>query len=183
MTRTSMAVAFGLFALACGSSAPGPAAPTVGGDGPDDGNVDSTVAPSAEPAHPAEAAPSTAAEAGPDAGPALVAAERLAFEQAKPVFEAHCAKCHVTGGKKAKPTTLGHFDMTSYPFGGHHAGEISAEVRKVLGIGGGKPTMPLDKPGAVKGDELALIAAWADAFDKAHAAGASGEGGHGEHKH
>jgi hypothetical protein len=38
--------------------------------------------------------------------------------------------------------------------------------------------MPADKKGTVKGDELALIAAWADAFDKAHAGGAHEGAGH-----
>jgi hypothetical protein len=75
--------------------------------------------------------------------------------------------------------------MTTYPFAGHHAHEVAAEVRKVLGVGGGEPTMPLDKPGAVKGDELALVVAWADAFDRAHAAQDEGHQDHGQgtHKH
>ena len=60
--------------------------------------------------------------------------------------------------------------MDRYPFGGHHAGEAGQAIRKVLGIGGAtKPTMPSDDPGAVTGDDLAKIAAWADAFDRAHA--------------
>jgi hypothetical protein len=43
-------------------------------------------------------------------------------------------------------------------------------VRKVLGAGGaGKATMPSDDPGAVTGDDLRLIIAWADVFDHAHA--------------
>jgi hypothetical protein len=42
--------------------------------------------------------------------------------------------------------------------------------------------MPQDNKGAVKGDELALIAAWADAFDKAHAGGAHEGMGH-DHDH
>jgi hypothetical protein len=62
--------------------------------------------------------------------------------------------------------------------------EIGKEIRKSLAIGGGKATMPFDKKGAVKGDELALIAAWADTFDASHAGGAhDGHEGHGEHKH
>ena len=114
----------------------------------------------------------------------LLAAETGAFEKAKPVFDKHCAKCHSKGGKNAKPKALDHFDMSSYPFGGHHAGEIAAEIRKVLAIGGGKPTMPADQPGAVTGDELSLIAAWADAFEKSHAGGAhEGHGESGEHHH
>jgi hypothetical protein len=44
--------------------------------------------------------------------------------------------------------------------------------------------MPRQKPGSVKGDEFALIAAWADAFDVSHAAGAhEGHAGHDEHEH
>ena len=58
--------------------------------------------------------------------------------------------------------------MTTYPFGGHHAATMATTIRKVLAIGGGKPTMPANKKGAVKGDELALIAPWADAFEAAH---------------
>ena len=111
----------------------------------------------------------------------LIAAETAAFEKAKPVFDKYCASCH-TQGPKAKKKTLDHFDMTTYPFGGHHAMEISKEIREVLAIGGGKPTMPRGKPGAVKGEELASIAAWADAFDAAHAGGAHEGQGH-DHGH
>ncbi len=113
----------------------------------------------------------------------LLAAETTAYEQARPVLDTYCAKCHAKGGKNARPKSLEHFDMSSYPFGGHHAVEIGTEVRKVLGIGGGKPTMPFDHPGAVKGDELALIAAWADAYDKAHEGGAHADRGHGDGDH
>jgi hypothetical protein len=60
--------------------------------------------------------------------------------------------------------------MTSYPFGGEHAAEITQSIRKVLAIGGGKAKMPKDKPGSVQGPELSLISDWADAYDKAHAA-------------
>jgi hypothetical protein len=109
----------------------------------------------------------------------LLAAETSAFELAEPVFKQHCARCHVKGGKNARARTLKHLDMTSYPFGGHHADEISTKIRKVLAIGGGKPTMPKDDLGAVEGDELSLIAAWADAHDKAHAGGAHEDRGHG----
>lgn len=110
----------------------------------------------------------------------LLGNELAAFEAAKPVFDKYCGSCH-TQRPKAKKKTLGHFDMTTYPFGGHHAMAISREIREVLAIGGGKPTMPRGKPGVVKGQELALIAAWADAFDEAHAGGvheATPEHGH-----
>lgn len=109
----------------------------------------------------------------------LLAAETAAFEKAKPVFDKFCAKCHTKGGKMATQKKLDHFDMTAYPFGGHHAMDVSGSIRKSLAIGGGKATMPFDKKGAVKGDELALIAAWADAFDASHKGGAhEGHGGH-----
>ncbi len=132
------------------------------------------------------AQPTEAPEPQPDPTQAkteLAAAEKSAFEMAEPVFKQHCARCHVKGEKKSKAKTLGHFDMTTYPFGGHHADEISAKIRKVLAIGGGKPTMPKDDRGAVQGDELSLIAAWADAYDRAHAGGAHEDRGHGAHDH
>lgn len=104
-------------------------------------------------------------------------AERAAFDKAKPVFDKYCTKCHVKGAEKAKEKSLKHFDMTTYPLGGHHADKVAGSVRKVLGVGG-KKTMPKDDPGVVEGEELALILAWADAFDKAHAGGAHPDTGH-----
>jgi len=95
-------------------------------------------------------------------------AEQAAYAKAKPVFAKYCASCHTKDGAKATAKKLDHFDMTTYPFGGHHAMTMATTIRKVLAIGGGKPTMPANKKGAVKGDELALIAAWADAFEAAH---------------
>ncbi len=113
---------------------------------------------------------------------ALLAAETTAYEQAKPVFGKYCAGCHQQGGKKASAKKLGHLDITTYPFAGHHTMEVAITIRKALAIGGGKATMPFDKPGLVKGDELALIAAWADAFDASHAGGAhEGMAGHDGH--
>jgi uncharacterized membrane protein len=133
----------------------------------------------------AEPTPPGRVRADPDDTRAdLLAAETAAFERARPVFDRHCARCHARGGDNPRPEALEHCDMSSYPFRGHHAGEIAAEIRTVLAIGGGKPTMPADQPGAVTGDELALIAAWADAFEKSHAAGAhEGHGHGGEHDH
>jgi hypothetical protein len=96
--------------------------------------------------------------------------EIAAFEKAKPAFERHCFRCHTAGGKKAKPKALAHIGMDSYPFGGHHADEAGSVVRKVLGAGRGQPTMPSDDPGAVRGDDLAQILAWADVFERAHPA-------------
>ena len=96
--------------------------------------------------------------------------EIAAFEQAKPAFERHCFRCHTSAGKKSTPKALAHISMDGYPFGGHHADESGSVVRKVLGAGGGKPTMPSDDPGSVPGADLGPILAWADAFDHAHPA-------------
>ncbi len=93
--------------------------------------------------------------------------ELAAFERARPAFERHCFRCHTTGGKKSKPKTLAHLSMDGYPFGGHHADQAGAVVRKVLGESGGKATMPSDDPGAVTGEDLARILAWAQAYDAA----------------
>jgi hypothetical protein len=112
---------------------------------------------------------------------ALLEAEKIAYEQARPVFEKYCAKCHSKDGKKATASKLKHFSMDAYPFGGHHAAEIGEEIREVLGATGKKPTMPMDKPGAIRGQELELILAWSKAFDAAHAAGLHQH--HGEHSH
>jgi mono/diheme cytochrome c family protein len=95
--------------------------------------------------------------------------EADAYAHAKPVFEKYCAKCHTKGGEKATPKKLDHFDMTTYPFGGHHAKTIGTTIRTVLGLAKKKPEMPDDKPGSVKGDDLDALKAWADAWDAAHA--------------
>jgi hypothetical protein len=173
-----------VLAAACGGgSRPAPATPPPADPVPMNEPVAADPAQPAEPATPAE----PAAPAAPDPAQIkadLLAVETAAFEKAKPVFDKHCARCHVKGNKLATKKKLAHFDMTTYPFGGEHAMEIGAEIRKTLGIGGGKVTMPFDKKGAVKGDELALIAAWADAFDASHQGGAhEGHAGHGGHKH
>jgi hypothetical protein len=115
----------------------------------------------------------------------LLAAEMAAYEKAKPVFDTYCAKCHSKDGSKQSISKREHFDITTYPFGGHHAMDVHNEVRVVLGLTGKKPTMPADKKGAVKGEELALIKAWTDAFEASHKGGAhEGHDQHsGGHKH
>jgi mono/diheme cytochrome c family protein len=108
--------------------------------------------------------------------------ETAAWDQAKPVFEKYCAHCHTTAGKKKSAKKLDHFNMDSYPLTGHHAATIGFTIRDVLGISGKKPTMPSDKPGSVKGDELALVNAWTDAWEAAEKAGKHPHAaGHGEH--
>jgi len=95
--------------------------------------------------------------------------ELEAYERAKPVFETYCASCHTMRGKKSTEESLEHFKMDGYPFGGHHADEITEALREVLALSGSKkPSMPKDKPGAVQGEELQRIVAWADAYDQAH---------------
>jgi hypothetical protein len=102
----------------------------------------------------------------------VTAAEKDAFTDARAVFERQCFRCHSKDGKKAKAKAKArsHLDMTSYPFGGHHAGEAGDAVRNALGAGPkkGRATMPSDDPGAVKGADLKFILAWADAFTLAH---------------
>ena len=111
----------------------------------------------------------------------LLAAETAAYEKAKPVFDKFCSKCHSKAGKLTGQKKRDHFDMTTYPFGGHHAMELGKQIRTSLGIDGSKPTMPYDKKGAVQGEELKLIAAWCDSFDASHTGGA--HDGHGDHEH
>src|SRR5262245_48860125 len=98
------------------------------------------------------------------AGPAPPAAEMAAFRAAKPAFAQHCFRCHTSGGAKSKPRALRHMNMDQYPFGGHHAGSAGSVVRKVVSAPPGtRPKMPSDDPGAVAGDALARMLAWADA--------------------
>ncbi len=180
MTRYAFALCATFALAACGSkSAPKTTPP------PDDEPVAASPDAMREEDDVATIPPPDAEPAGPDPAQVkadLLAAETVAYEAAKPVFQKYCAGCHQKGGKSATSKKMGHFDMTAYPFGGHHAGEISATIRKVLAIGGGTPTMPKGKPGSVKGDDLALIAAWADTFDASMAGGAhEGMPGHETH--
>jgi uncharacterized membrane protein len=162
-----------------GTSKPAPMTPPPGDPVPMNESTAAEATKPAEPATPGE--PATPAPDPAKVKAELLATELAAFEKAKPVFEKYCASCHAKGGKLATAKKLDHFDMTTYPFGGHHAAEIGGEIRKSLAIGGGKPTMPFNNKGAVKGDDLALIAAWADAFDASHRGGA--HEGHSGHKH
>jgi hypothetical protein len=157
-----------LGAAACGGGGSKPAAPTEPTPTEPTPAVANTEAP------PPEAPPETPPEpAKPDPEQIkkdAMDAELAAFEKAKPVFEATCKSCHVKGQKNASAKKLSEFEMTAYPFTGKH--NTAKDIREVLAIGGGKATMPKNKPGSVKGDDLAAIAAWADAWDAAEAAGA-----------
>ena len=101
---------------------------------------------------------------------AVSPSEATAFALARPALEKHCFRCHSTVGGKAKRKALAHLDMTRYPFAGHHAAEAGAVVRAALGAGpdGAKATMPKEEPGRVKGEDLAMILQWSDAFAAAH---------------
>jgi hypothetical protein len=107
----------------------------------------------------------------------VTATERQAFEEARPAFERHCFRCHSKDGPKdgktstkAKAQARAHVDMTSYPFGGHHAGEAGPAILTALGLGPEhkRATMPSDDPGSVTDEDLRLIRAWAEAFSVAH---------------
>lgn len=102
----------------------------------------------------------------------LLADETSAWQQAQPVFAKYCASCHTQDGAKATATKLEHFTMDTYPLGGHHAATIGPTMRDALGLDGKQATMPADKPGSVTGPDLAVIAAWIDAWDAAERGGA-----------
>jgi hypothetical protein len=168
--------------VACGGGSVAPATPVVADPVPMNEPTPPVVADEPEPTDPVK----SAEPAAPDPATIkadLLAVENAAFEKAKPVFEKWCASCHSKDGKKTSAKKREHFDMTTYPFGGHHAMEISGEIREVLGLTGKKPTMPADKKGAVKGEELESIKAWADAFDASHRGGAHEGHGSGGHEH
>ncbi|MBP9202832.1 MAG: c-type cytochrome [Kofleriaceae bacterium] len=116
--------------------------------------------------------PVAEAKPAPDPKLALLDAEKATYEAAKPVFEKACALCHTQAGAKKSAKKLAEFDMTSYPFTGKYAGDIAATMKKVLGVGGGKATMPANKPGSVKDGDLELIVAWANAWQAAQDGGA-----------
>jgi hypothetical protein len=181
MMKHLLTIATVLAFAACGSKKPAPTTPTE----PDHtehhhdegGGSGSTVA--TTPDTPKE--PEKPAEPQKDPKAELLAAETAAWETAKPVFEKSCATCHSSAGKKAAKKKLDHFNMDSYPLGGHHTATIGFTIRDVLGISGKKPTMPYDKPGSVQGDDLAKIKAWTDAWEAAQKGGAHPEAT--EHQH
>ena len=154
-------------AIACGSKSSAspkttPSAPpvTAGSDAPKPTEPEK---PAAEPVKD---------DAKPDPKATLLAAETSAWEAAKPAFTKYCATCHTKDGKKAAKKKLDHFDMDTYPLGGHHTSTIGFTIREVLGLASKKATMPYDKPGSVKGDELAAIKAWTDSWEAAEKGGA-----------
>lgn len=166
------------FVLACGGGSSSKPDTTTAADPVPMQEAPTQPATPAEPtetAQPAEpAAPEPPAK---DPVVELLAAESAAYANAKPVFEKWCASCHTKGGKKASAKKLEELDMSTYPFTGEHAS--AEDIREVLGLTGKKPSMPADKKGAVKGDELQAIKAWSEAWDEAHKGGAhAGHAGH-----
>jgi mono/diheme cytochrome c family protein len=167
MKQLIMVLAF----AACGSKSPTPTTPTTNDDHTEhhEGSgsaVATTPEPTNEPEKPAEPPPQK------DPKVELLAAETAAWETAKPVFEKACATCHTSAGKKAAKKKLDHFNLDTYPLGGHHTATIGYTIRDVLGITGKKPTMPYDKPGSVQGEDLAKIKAWTDAWEASEKGGA-----------
>ncbi|MBP6627842.1 MAG: hypothetical protein KA297_00335 [Kofleriaceae bacterium] len=154
-----------------------------GGSGTDDGSGSGTGSgiDTTEPDAGVAEAPAPDAEPPPDPHVALMEAEMAAYEAAKPVFAKSCGGCHIQGGAKATAKKLKHVDMTTYPFAGHHVDTITTTIGHVLGIDGAKPTMPADKPGSVKGDDLALVEAWIEAYNAADEGGAHAEGAGHDH--
>jgi mono/diheme cytochrome c family protein len=156
-------LALAILLAACGSKPPPPAPAPAPEPAP---------APVAATPAPTPTASEPVAPPSPDPKPDLLAAETAAYDKAKPVFTKYCASCHTKGAKKADAKKLKHFDMTTYPFGGEHANSIGNEVRITLGLDTAKKaSMPADKPGSVKGDDLAAITAWTEAWR------AAGQGG------
>jgi len=102
----------------------------------------------------------------------LMRVEMAAYQRARPVFEEQCGGCHVPDPTRKKiKKAVAHFSMASYPFHGHHQGELGQAIRVVIGGAGTPATMPKDDPGSMKGDDLKVLLAWADAFDAAREAG------------
>lgn len=183
--------AFGLGACAGASQTPAQSTPRPTAEEPAIILPEATEPDAAAPSGPTTATGSPSTSEAPDGGvgsaptgPAaqdLLAAERAAYDRARPVFERHCAKCHTSGGPRATRGALRHFSIDAYPFGGHHSAEIAATIRQVLGVAGKKATMPRGNPGVVQGEELSLIVNWAAAFERSHAAGLHGAD-HGQHE-
>lgn len=146
-------------------------------------------APSSPP--PVAGAPPSAA---PSASVALPEAELAAYRAAAPVFERYCLACHRPGTNSMSVITSNTLDLGTYPFTGSSSNEAGFLIAAALGapladldardeaplslarqhIGAGRPPkarMPKDQPGAVQGDDLERILAWARAWRATRRAG------------
>jgi len=169
MTSHLSALLLGAALVACGSKAPPPSAPAMPDRAAIDAGSGSAVAiPTPISTKPPEPPAPEPAKVKAD----LLASETSAWQTARPVLETACARCHTKAGKKSAKKKLDHMDMDTYPIGGHHTGTIGYAIRDVLGIGGPEATMPYDKPGSVKGADLAKVVAWTDAWEAAEKGGA-----------
>ncbi len=167
MTKPLLVLLVTAALISCGSNKPTATPKSDPAEHTDSGSAAAVVQPK-EPDKPADPPMPDTAKVNAD----LIASESSAWETAKPAFTAACATCHTKAGKKSAKKKLDHFSLDSYPPGGHHTATIGFTIRDVLGISGKKPTMPYDKPGSVKGDDLAKIKAWTDAWEAAEKAGA-----------
>ena len=170
MARSFTTFVFAAALAACGSKSSTPKTTPTEPTG--SGSSAMTGSDATKPTEPEKPAEPVKTEPKPDPKADLLAAEMSAWETAKPAFTKYCANCHSKDGKKAAKKKLDHFTMDTYPLGGHHTGTIGITIREVLGLSGKKATMPYDKPGSVKGDDLAAIKAWTDAWEAAEKGGA-----------
>ena len=161
MSTPRLCTLFTLVALAaCGSTAKEPttASPPAPAGAPTTAAAPTTTTAPTTAAPPAAASPP----------PGVNAAEFAAYERAKPAFGKFCSRCHSEGTRLSNWEAMRQFNMMTYPFGSQDAPKLGKSIRTSLGIGGGKATMPKGHAGEVQGEDLALIAAWADAYDAAH---------------
>ena len=93
--------------------------------------------------------------------------EVAAFIEAQPAFARNCFRCHTSTSDETNKKGMEMLDMDRYPFGGKRAAIAGKAIRKSLGAGGGKATMPKDNPDTVSAEDLTKIFTWADAFDAA----------------
>ena len=118
-----------------------------------------------------------------------LAVERAAYDAARPVFERWCVRCHVPTNGSMSVITSDTFDISTYPFTGQSGALAGYHVADVLGTMFGDldapdgadefrrpwaqhaPRMPKTEPGAVQGDDLALVRTWTVAWRAAHRAG------------
>ena len=104
----------------------------------------------------------TATPLAPPSASAPAATEQTTAQKARAVFNQQCASCHIEG-TNAKATK--HFKLDHDVLAGHHVGSLGKTMRQVLGMNGGKATMP---PGghALSPEDAQLLVSWADEQDR-----------------
>ena len=109
-----------------------------------------------------------AASAAPSGSADVAEAERVAYTRARPVFAQYCDSCHSRESLHVDREATRNLTTDSYPFGGRRGAarrDTRFVCRSAKAIGA---TMPDDHPGSVRGNDLAAVLTWADAFDRAH---------------